>query len=84
MDELSLQDNNVFVYPNPSQGEINIAFGSAVELLLISETGQLLRTISLNHENGFKASVSGLSNGIYFIRDLNGTSGIKKKFIINR
>jgi hypothetical protein len=83
INESGLSDR-VIVYPNPSQGEINVTFNSPAELLLLSETGQLIRNLSLNDENGYKANVTGLSSGMYFITGQSGDLRIREKIIISR
>jgi hypothetical protein len=84
INEGNLPANSLQLYPNPSQGEISIVFTTPLELWLINEIGQLIHTVSLNEENGYKANLSDLNNGIYFITGQCGNVRIKEKIIISR
>lgn len=72
------------IYPNPSQGEIHLQFDRATDLEIITVTGQTVHKISLNEDNGFTTNLSGLSNGIYFVRGQYGTETFSKKIVVNK
>jgi len=78
--ETTLEENqSILVYPNPSSSAFTIKALTAMELLLVNELGQVLRAIDLNSENNFEYRVSGLANGIYFIRskENSGTHALR-------
>ena len=43
-----------------------------------------LLKLSLNEANGYKATITGLANGIYFVTGQNGNSRFSEKVIINK
>ena len=78
--ENSLQGNQtIVVYPNPSSSAFTVKALTSMELLLVNELGQVLRTIDLNSDNNFEYRVIDLTNGIYFIRskENSGTHTLK-------
>ena len=75
--------NQLSIYPNPNSGNFTIAYASAIELNLVNELGQLVKTISLNSTNNFQASVSNLAKGIYFVTGQKSNTPINQKLIVN-
>jgi hypothetical protein len=80
----SVPENQIRLFPNPSQGEINVVGYGPAELVLINETGQLIRTVRLVEQEGYSVRLSGLGNGIYFITGKSANIKMKEKIIINR
>jgi len=84
--ESALASNNVQIYPNPTNSEINISMATSaeVDIRIFDLSGKLLvyeadRMI----ENAHSVDVSALTSGIYFIR-INSESGeVTKKIIKN-
>jgi hypothetical protein len=70
------------VYPNPSNGEFTIESASDLDLILINELGQLIRNISVTADNNRKVQVSGIANGIYFLKGVTNNVNINQKIII--
>jgi hypothetical protein len=66
--------NGISVYPNPSNGTFSILTDTGADLELYSSTGQLLREIAVEGQNHTGVAVSGLSEGIYFLRDPENAS----------
>jgi hypothetical protein len=64
------------IYPNPSQGEFTVTSSTEMVLSIFAQTGQLVRQIILNSENGYRADVRGLTPGLYFA----GENGSGKQF----
>ena len=56
----------------------------AIDLLIINELGQTIKTIQLSSANNLQLKVSDLSNGIYFIVGKNKTTNINQKIIVNK
>lgn len=56
---------NIFAYPNPSLGSFKLRSGSDETVMIVNELGQTIRTVALSAGN--EATVSGLTNGIYFV-----------------
>lgn len=69
--EIAPGSNHVQYFPNPSNGHF-ILLGDKEELIyLVDDLGRNIREIELNHSNNFKAEISGLDNGIYFLKGKN-------------
>ena len=72
------------IYPNPNNGEFTIESQLAIDLLIINELGQTIKTIQLSSANNLQLKVSDLANGIYFIVGKNKTTNINQKIIVNK
>jgi hypothetical protein len=69
------------VYPNPSQGLLNIDFGSetTVELFVKDMLGKVLLTYSIENQTRTELDLSSQPNGIYFVEVyVNGTKQVQK------
>ncbi|MBL7931955.1 MAG: T9SS type A sorting domain-containing protein, partial [Bacteroidia bacterium] len=62
-------NSGINVYPNPSNGSIYITADKNVNMKLINELGQVIKTFELNAINTHTVHVSDLDKGIYFIID---------------
>jgi hypothetical protein len=81
----NISQSKLFVYPNPSNGKINIATKEAYnQFEVYALTGQLLLTRQIS-SNQFQADLSDLTKGMYLIRLVNTESGsfISKNIIVN-
>ncbi len=77
---LSKELNRIEVYPNPSDGQININLNGITgnyEIEVSSSNGQLLFT----KKNNSQIDLSGFSNGVYFIK-VNTEKGVVTKKIV--
>jgi hypothetical protein len=81
--ELSNQ-NGIKIYPNPNNGEFTVESQLPIDLLIINELGQTIKTIQLSSANNLQVKVSNLANGIYFIMGKNKTTNINQKIIVNK
>jgi len=84
INELGSSNGGLVVYPNPSNGEFNVAFNSTIMLTLVNELGQLVRVIELSQANDYKVSVSELAKGIYFITGQKENVHVNQKIIITK
>jgi hypothetical protein len=82
--ELNSVNKKLLVYPNPSNGSFNVTADTNLDLKLINELGQEVRTIKLSSQNNFTLSVSDLANGIYFVVGQNSEGSIHQKIIVNK
>ena len=71
----------IAIYPNPNNGEFVIEADRAMELNIINELGQLVQTIRVDDVT-YKATVSHLASGIYFITGKTGNEGVHTKIIV--
>ena len=82
---VSLADNKVEIYPNPTQDVVNVAFVAGLynQIQLIDSNGKILKQISVDGSTMKTAiSLSNLASGIYLIK-LNGNVPLVKKIIKN-
>ncbi|PBQ32068.1 hypothetical protein CNR22_09895 [Sphingobacteriaceae bacterium] len=84
IEELKGIGNSVIVYPNPSNGDFNVSTDSEITLKVINELGQEVRTLSLTSENNFKALVTNLAGGVYFLVGQNTNGKINQKVIVTK
>ena len=77
-----LSNTIISVYPNPSNGEFTISTDSDMNLSIINNLGQVVKEISINSSNNYKASISNLANGIYFVVGKNNDQLISQKIIV--
>ena len=76
-------NNQLSIYPNPNSGNFTIGYTTAIELNLVNELGQLVKTISLNASNNYQTSVSNLAKGVYFVTGQKNNALINQKLIVN-
>ncbi len=82
--ELSVLNSGLSVYPNPNTGEFTIASVSDITLTLVNELGQIVRTIIISGSNDHEVSVTDLPKGIYFISGQNNAVQIYQKVIVTK
>lgn len=73
-------NNGVKIYPNPNNGEFYLQTEKGISLKLINSVGQLVRQLDLNSGNNFKISITGLTAGVYFI--VNAEGSFHQKLIV--
>jgi hypothetical protein len=81
----NISQSKLFIYPNPSNGKINIATEEAFDQFEVyALTGQRLLSREISG-NQFQADLSDLNKGMYLIRLVNTESGsfISKNIIVN-
>jgi hypothetical protein len=77
--EIDRDAAQVLIYPNPNNGEFTIKGKTPVELRILNELGQLVKTVKLSNPDK-EVKVDRLSPGIYFI--VSETSS--QKIIVNK
>lgn len=71
------------IYPNPTNGEVNISNIILEKANVYNELGQLVKTFSLNSINTNNIiNLSGLPKGVYYIYLINGDAASAKKIIV--
>lgn len=79
-----LPDSNPFIiYPNPTSDKISISFDqrTTATIKLFSYDGKLLSTKAINTKQNVDFNVTGMANGIYFIRVEDVNNNYIEKFI---
>lgn len=80
-------DDSVFakatIYPNPTNGEVNILNITLEKANVYNELGQLVKTFILNSgDTNNTINLSGLSKGVYYIYLINQDAASAKKVIV--
>ncbi len=82
VNEIIRTQNELAVYPNPSNGLFTIQSTNEGIYSIIGELGQIVQTFKLNAENNYNVNVQNLNNGIYFIVGYDGAQAIKQKVLV--
>jgi hypothetical protein len=75
-------DSQWQVSPNPNTGNFTIHSDQSAHFELRNELGQMVLRIDLESANNYNATVTGLSEGIYFLRDVSSSK--TKKIVVGR
>jgi hypothetical protein len=81
--EAAIDGSDLWIYPNPNDGNFKIRSSKAGTFQLMSTTGQLVRVFQLNESNGYSFDVIGLSTGFYLLQGLSGSDYIQSKIIVS-
>jgi hypothetical protein len=73
--------SNVSVYPNPSNGTFTIKASKELQINIVNDLGQIVRTVVVGKENNFETKVSDLNPGVYFLIEKNG-GVVRDKIIV--
>jgi hypothetical protein len=77
-----LENYELSIYPNPSNGAFTIKSDVAINLTLINELGQTVKTISLTEANKQEVNISELANGIYFVVGKTDSVKVNQKIVV--
>ena len=88
IDEETLGEEAVFVYPNPAKEFINVEFSGLsdenISIEIIDVFGKVVQKENRKNENGiFNLNVRSLAAGYYVLKISSGNSVIQKKIIIS-
>lgn len=77
---------NLKVYPNPTQGELNIELPKDTKYFFIADiSGKVILRMETNNKDFEKVTLSNLPNGVYFIVcEYEDNKFLRAKFIISR
>ena len=80
-----LDNSNITIYPNPTNGEFKIKSNNTeLNLLLLNNLGQLIKELTINSSNNYQLSINDLSAGIYLITGSCNNQILKQKIIITK
>jgi hypothetical protein len=71
--EEDFSQDNITVFPNPSDGEFIVKGNSSQEFLLLDTQGRVIKTVTLDIYNNYTAKVNGIASGLYFLRNSQHT-----------
>ena len=78
--------SSLSIYPNPTNGEINVTINSAVETLneivVINMLGQQVKTIKGENKDYYSIDLSGMSKGIYFVKCNFASGSVTRKILL--
>lgn len=86
----SVLDNNVTLYPNPSNGMVSLIATlpgvQTLDVAVYNSLGQLMSNVKYDgvSSNVFNMDLSTYANGVYFVSVNNGSEKIVKRLIINK
>ncbi len=72
LDETTDNSIGFEIFPNPSQGFLNIRSASDGQLSLYNALGTCVKQIELKSGSTTQIDLTGLAAGMYFLRDING------------
>ncbi|MCV9934498.1 T9SS type A sorting domain-containing protein [Flavobacterium sp. LS1R47] len=78
------EKSKFMIYPNPSQGIVNVKSDHDTDLSIISQSGQIVKTVKVTADNINTINVENLSDGIYFIRETKGNKPVTYKLILKK
>ncbi len=76
----------ISVYPNPTNGVLNVDFKNASSIKVLNTLGSVIYEAKTDQptEGTKNIDLSSFSNGIYFINVSNGKESLNYKFILNK
>ena len=78
------RDALFMIYPNPSQGIINIESDSDSNYQVVNQLGQILKTFKIEANTINTVDLQNLPESIYFIKEINNTRNKAYKLIIKK
>jgi hypothetical protein len=82
--QLSTLNSQLFIFPNPNNGEFTIMSTSNIKLTITNELGQVIKTLSVTENSAEKVSISELANGIYFVIGQSDNQVVKQKIVVSK
>ncbi|TAG55964.1 MAG: T9SS C-terminal target domain-containing protein, partial [Cytophagales bacterium] len=77
-------ENNVFIYPNPAENEVNIdGLSNESEITIFNQVGILTYKLQTN-DTYVKISLNNLASGLYFCKISSTKANIIRKLVINK
>ncbi len=73
--------DNILIYPNPTQGILNIKADTNFDLLIYDISGRLMKTTKTSKNTSL--DISNLKKGIYFFKFMNDNLQTVKKITVN-
>ena len=79
-------DNNVMIYPNPAEEELNVKIQGDINVKIVqvlNSMGAIVLVKDINTYGEIKFDISRIASGIYFVRitDVNNKVYVKKLII---
>ncbi|MEI6020522.1 MAG: T9SS type A sorting domain-containing protein, partial [Bacteroidota bacterium] len=82
LDQINAAKVPVLIYPNPSNGEINLSAQSDMKLVIVNELGQIVKSLILDQTNDRTMMIKDLAKGLYFVVSQNTTEIVRERIVI--
>lgn len=82
LDAQALESEKLEVYPNPNNGYFTVRVEVAGDYAITNSIGQEIERFFLSNANSFTHQLSGLSAGIYYVRDVNRALSIQRVLVV--
>ncbi len=79
---LTSSNFGVAAYPNPNSGEFTVKSDVIMNISIVNELGQEVKTLSLNESNNYQSQVSALANGIYFMIGTHDQQVTRQRIVV--
>ena len=67
IEQLSASGTEIRFYPNPNQGSFTVSAKADIELQIVNDLGELVRSMALSSYNDRQVRIEGLAQGVYFL-----------------
>jgi hypothetical protein len=79
---VSLEAENLMVYPNPNNGAFTVKAIHEGTYYLMNEAGQLVKSFTVNADNNFTYQIENLTSGFYVLSGQNKQGISKQKIVV--
>jgi len=83
-EKMVVNNNELAIYPNPSNGRFVIESTNRGLYSIINEVGQTVKSFELSESNNHVTQIDNLTQGIYFIKGLNKNKITSQKVVVNK
>ena len=80
-DGLNENAETITVYPNPTEGSINLICPNTEEIRIYNTLGVMVRQKNIGDIDTIQIDMSGLPNGIYILQAIRGNDTMTKRII---
>ena len=82
IDQVNVAKTPVLIYPNPSNGEINLTSQTDMKLVIVNELGQVVKSLTLDQSNDRAVLIKDLAKGVYFVVSQNSSDLVRERIVI--
>lgn len=84
INENTMDNRILHVFPNPNNGSFFIQIQEDADLGIVNELGQIIKIVKVDNSNNRQATISGLTSGVYCIKDNLSGRVIQNKIVVMR